>query len=80
MTVEIGTVIIAAIVVAILNFASVFGALGFLRWRDRKEKEAIANVFMREVGEKLQTEADFQNIIRNLRTMTENDDEEGRNE
>jgi hypothetical protein len=33
---------------------------------DKRQKLAIANIFMREIGEKLETEANFQDIVRNI--------------
>jgi uncharacterized membrane protein len=60
------TIIIACLVLVVLNFLSVFAGLATLRWMDRRQKLAIANIFMRELGEKLETEASFQDIIKNM--------------
>jgi hypothetical protein len=75
MTVEVtvGEIVIATLVLVVLNYLSVFVALATLRWKDAKEKKALANLFMQEVGQKLQTEANFQDIIKNLKIQ---DDEE----
>lgn len=64
-------IIIAVAVLAALNFLSVFGAMATLRWMDHRQKKAIADIFMRELGEKLQTEQSFQNIVQNM-NMTGN--------
>ena len=64
-------IIIAVAVLAVLNFLSVFGAMATLRWMDHRQKKAIADIFMRELGEKLQTEQSFQNIVQNM-NMTGN--------
>ena len=69
MTVDITTVIVVGAVLAILNFLSVFGALATLRWRDQKQKRAVADIFLRELGEKLETEANFQDIVRNMNVI-----------
>jgi hypothetical protein len=70
------TLIIAGTVIAVLNYISVFSALATLRWKDARDKRKIANVFIQEVGAKLQNEADFQNIINNLRIQDIRNDEE----
>jgi hypothetical protein len=77
MTIETTTVIITGATLAILNFISVFGALATLRWVDRKQKKAIANIFMQELGEKIQTETNFQTIINNMEVKPK--DEKGDN-
>lgn len=61
---------------AVANYVSVFSALATLRWADARKKKMLVNAFIEQVGEKLQTEADFQNIINNLR-MQDPDPEEG---
>jgi len=71
--------LIAGAVLAVLNYISVFAALATLRWKDARDKKKIANVFMQQVGEKLQTEHDFQDIINNLRIQEQNKDEEDNN-
>lgn len=82
MTIEIGTLVTIGIALAVLNYLSVFGALATLRWKDRREKRAIADIFIREVGEKLQTEASFQDIIKNMNAngFKFRDEEEDTNE
>jgi hypothetical protein len=81
MTIEITAVIIAGTLIAILNFLSVYAAIGLLRWKDHRHKKAIADIFMREVGEKLQTEANFQDIIQNMNLGTiKKDDEDDNNQ
>ncbi len=67
MTLTVASIATATAILVILNFLSVFVALATLRWKDARDKRAIANIFIKEVGAKLQTEADFQNIINNLR-------------
>lgn len=73
---ETTTLIIAGAVLAVLNYLSVFAALSTLRWKDARDKKKIANIFMQQVGEKIQTEHDFQNIINNLNIQQPNTDEE----
>lgn len=73
-TTLITTIVISVIVLSILNFISVFGAMATLRWIDQRQKLAMANIFMREVGEKLQTEANFQDIIKNMQIKKEEDE------
>lgn len=63
---EIWTLAIAMLIIVVSNFMSVFAGLATLRWMDRRQKMAIANIFMRELGEKLETEASFQDIVKNL--------------
>lgn len=76
---ETTTLIIAGAVLAVLNYISVFAALATLRWKDAREKKKLANIFMQEVGQKLQTEHDFQDIINNLRIQeTDNDEEDNK--
>ena len=65
---------IAVAVLAVANYLSVFAALATLRWKDARDKRAVANVFIQQVGEKLQNEADFQNIINNLRIEDDKDE------
>lgn len=79
MTAETTTVIILGAVLAVLNFLSVFGAMATLRWIDHRQKKAIADIFMRELGEKLETEASFQNIVRNMNVMPKNDEDDNDN-
>lgn len=73
-TTLITTIVISATVLSILNFISVFGAMATLRWIDQRQKLAMANIFMREVGEKLQTEVNFQDIIKNMQIKKEEDE------
>jgi hypothetical protein len=68
--------VIAVGVLALVNYLSVFGALATLRWKDARDKRKIANVFIQEVGAKLQNEADFQNIINNLRVTDTNPEDQ----
>lgn len=71
---NLGTLLITGGAIALLNFLSVFSALATLRWVDSRKKRAIANIFMEQVGEKLQTEADFQNIINNMKIQNDEED------
>ena len=75
---ETWTVIIAVAVLALVNYASVFAGLATLRWMDRRQKMAIANIFIRELGEKLETEASFQDIVRNIMKEEKGKDNEDR--
>jgi len=68
------TLLITAAILAVLNYISVFTALATLRWADARKKRIIANALIEQVGEKLQNEADFQNIINNMRI---NEEDEG---
>lgn len=77
-TTLITTIVISVIVLSILNFISVFGAMATLRWIDQRQKLAMANIFMREVGEKLQTEANFQDIIKNMQIKKEKEEDESK--
>jgi hypothetical protein len=61
------TLLITGAVLAVLNYLSVFTALATLRWADARKKRIITNILMEQVGEKLQNEADFQNIINNMK-------------
>lgn len=76
MTAELGTLIAIGVALAVLNYLSVFAAMATLRWMDHRQKKAIADIFMREVGEKLQTEANFQDIIRNMNVQPKKDEED----
>lgn len=67
------TILIAGAVLAVLNYISVFSALATLRWVDARKKRIIANILMEQVGEKLQNEADFQNIINNMKINDEDE-------
>lgn len=75
---EINTLTIALVIagLAIANYLSVFSALATLRWADSRKKKLLANAFIEQVGEKLQTEADFQNIINNIQLQ---DPDQGNN-
>jgi hypothetical protein len=75
---EVWTIVIAVAVLALINFASVFAGLATLRWMDRRQKLAVANIFMRELGEKLETEANFQDIVRNIMKEEKGKEDEDR--
>lgn len=73
------TIVLTITGLAIANYLSVFSALATLRWADARKKKLLANAFMEQVGEKLQTETDFQKIINNITLQNpqegpENDD------
>lgn len=67
------TLLITAAILAVLNYISVFTALATLRWADARKKRIIANALIEQVGEKIQNEADFQNIINNMRISGEDE-------
>ena len=67
------TLLITGAVLAVLNYLSVFTALATLRWADARKKKIIASILMEQVGEKLQNEADFQNIINNMKIKDEDE-------
>jgi hypothetical protein len=65
------TLLITGAVLTVLNYLSVFSALATLRWADARRKRIIANLLMEQVGERFQNEADFQNIINNMKIKDE---------
>lgn len=60
-------------VLAVLNFMSVFFAVGFMAFMDRRRKRKIGNMIMEDLGRKAETDANFAQIIR--KNFTEDDDE-----
>lgn len=60
-------------VLAVLNFISVFFAVGTMAFMDRRRKRKIGNMIMEDLGRKAETDANFAQIIR--KNFTEDDDE-----
>lgn len=62
-------------VIAITNFVSVFLAVGTMRYLDYRRKRKVAEFLMNEIGEKISTEMNFQDIVNRLREQEEREGE-----
>lgn len=51
-------------VLAGLNFTSIFLTLALLKWFDGRRKRQIAKTIMTELGEKLELDQNFSDIVR----------------
>lgn len=67
MTVEKWMIPITGILIYVVAFAGSMSAFSFLRWRERRFKQRILEEFMMSLQEKIQTEEDFNEIVKKLR-------------
>lgn len=56
-----------ALAIYAIAFAGSMSAFSFLRWRERRFKQRILEEFMMSLQEKIQTEEDFNEIVKKLR-------------
>lgn len=57
------------------NFMSIYLAIRLMHTIDQKRKQKVAEFFIKELGEKISTEMDFQRIVKQFQ---ENERREGR--
>lgn len=57
------------------NFMSIYLAIRLMHMVDQKRKQKVAEFFIKELGEKISTEMDFQRIVKQFQ---ENERREGR--
>lgn len=55
--------VLGALGLAIVNFLSVFIAVGTMRWLDNRKKRKFAEMVITELGERISTEVSFQDIV-----------------
>lgn len=67
MKVEIWMIPVTAVAIYAIAFAGSMSAFSFLRWRERRLKQRMLEEFMMSVQEKIQTEEDFNEIVKKLR-------------
>lgn len=58
--------VVYVVALGVTNFLSVLFAVWFLHWRQERQKRMFAKMFLQSLGDQIQTEADFQKIIKNL--------------
>jgi len=74
--IEIWHLVLAVLSVGVMSYLGVFLGLATLKWKDAASKRAIANVFMQEVGERIQTEQQFKDIVQNFGMQERKTDDE----
>jgi hypothetical protein len=57
---------------AVLNFASVFGALSFLKWMDTRRKRKFVESFLDQMEDKISTEMKFGDLVKRFQEDEEN--------
>ena len=59
---------------AITNFLSVFVAVGTMKWLDSRKKRKFAEMVITELGERISTEVNFQDIVSRFEQDEKKDD------
>jgi hypothetical protein len=67
MNVEKWMIPITGVAIYLVAFAGSMSAFSFLRWRERRFKQRMLEEFMMSLQEKMQTEEDFNEIVKKLR-------------
>jgi hypothetical protein len=67
MNIEKWMIPVTAILFYGVSFAGSLSAFSLLRWRERRFKQRMLEEFMLSVQEKIQTEEDFNEIVKKLR-------------
>lgn len=60
-------------VISVTNFVSVFLAFRLMRFLDMRRKRKLAEFLMNEFADKISTEMDFQEIVKQMRMQEERD-------
>lgn len=55
--------VLAFVGLAVLNFVSVFAAVATMKWLDSRKKRQFAEMVINELGERISTEVNFQDIV-----------------
>ena len=67
MNIEKWMIPVTAVLIYGVAFAGSLSAFSLLRWRERRFKQRMLEEFMLSVQEKIQTEEDFNEIVKKLR-------------
>lgn len=67
MSVEMWMIPVTAVLIYVIAFSGSFSAFSFLRWRERRFKQRMLEEFMTTLQERIQTEEDFNDIVKKLR-------------
>lgn len=60
---SVGLWVLAFVGLAVLNFISVFMAVATMKWLDSRKKRQFAEMVITELGERISTEVNFQDIV-----------------
>lgn len=67
MTVDKWMIPVTGVAIYLVAFMGSMSAFSFLRWRERQFKQRMLEEFMISLQEKIQTEEDFNEIVKKLR-------------
>ena len=67
MTIETWMIPVTGVAVYLIAFLGSMSAFSFLRWRERRFKQRIVEEFILNLQEKIQTEEDFNEIVKKMR-------------